>query len=85
MTDTPWGYMREDEGEPMTTTTYQVTGMSCAHCEGAINREVSQIAGVGNVEVSAATGELVVTSAGELDDAAVLAAVEEAGYAGVRA
>lgn len=69
----------------MTTTTYQVTGMSCAHCEGAIIREVSQIAGVEDIEVSAATGTLAVTSGGELDDAVVLAAVEEAGYAGVRA
>ncbi|MET4427222.1 MULTISPECIES: heavy-metal-associated domain-containing protein [unclassified Mycolicibacterium] len=69
----------------MTTTTYQVTGMSCGHCEGAITREVSQIAGVEHIDVSAATGILAVTSTGELDDAAVLAAVEEAGYAGVRA
>lgn len=68
----------------MTTTTYQVTGMSCAHCEGAITQEVSQIAGVENIEVSSATGILVVTRAGELDDAAVLAAVEAAGYTGVR-
>ena len=69
----------------MTTTKYQVTGMTCAHCEGAITQEVSQIAGVGNIDISAATGILVLTSTGELDDAQVLAAVEEAGYAGVRA
>lgn len=69
----------------MTTTTYQVTGMSCAHCEGAITQEVSQIAGVEHIDVSAATGILAVTSAGELSDAEVLAAVEEAGYSGVRA
>ena len=69
----------------MTTTTYQVTGMTCGHCEGAITREVSQVPGVQRIEVSAATGRLAVTSAGELDDAAVLAAVEEAGYSGVRA
>ena len=69
----------------MTTTKYQVTGMTCAHCEVAITQEVSQIAGVGNIDVSAATGILVLTSTGELDDAQVLAAVEEAGYAGVRA
>ncbi|BBY16969.1 heavy-metal-associated domain-containing protein [Mycolicibacterium litorale] len=68
----------------MTTTTYQVTGMSCAHCEGAITQEVSQIGGVENIEISSATGILTVTSAGELDDAAVLAAVEAAGYTGVR-
>ncbi|AIY45271.2 Copper chaperone [Mycobacterium sp. VKM Ac-1817D] len=43
------------------------------------------MAGVQRIDVSAATGRLAVTSAGELDDAAVLAAVEEAGYSGVRA
>lgn len=69
----------------MTTTKYQVTGMTCAHCEGAITQEVSQIAGVEHIDVSAATGILVVNSTGELDDAQVLAAVEEAGYTGVRA
>ena len=69
----------------MTTTTYDVTGMTCGHCEGAITREVGQVAGVQRIDVSATTGILAVTSAGELDDAAVLAAVEEAGYTGVRA
>ncbi|MGV0812133.1 heavy-metal-associated domain-containing protein [Mycolicibacterium boenickei] len=69
----------------MTTTTYQVTGMTCGHCEGAITREVSKVAGVERIDVSVTTGILAVTSAGELDDAAVLAAVEEAGYTGVRA
>ena len=29
-----------------TTTEYQVTGMSCGHCESAIRAEVSEIAGV---------------------------------------
>jgi copper chaperone len=69
----------------MTTIKYQVTGMTCAHCERAITQEVSQIAGVDNIDVSAATGILVVTSTGELDDAQILTAVEEAGYTAVRA
>ncbi|RWR25016.1 heavy-metal-associated domain-containing protein [Agrococcus lahaulensis] len=66
----------------MTTTEYQVTGMTCGHCEGAIRSEVGQIAGVSGIEVSAATGHLAVSTAGDapVDDAAVLAAVEEAGY-----
>ena len=66
----------------MATTQYQVTGMTCAHCEGAIRSEVGQIAGVEGIEVSAANGQLAVSTAGAVpvDDAAVLAAVEEAGY-----
>lgn len=81
---TPIGYLVRCGGESMTTIKYQVTGMTCAHCEDAITQAVGQLAGVENIDVSAATGILVVTSTGELDDAVVLAAVEEAGYAGVR-
>ncbi|MBF4460358.1 heavy-metal-associated domain-containing protein [Pseudoclavibacter sp. VKM Ac-2867] len=69
----------------MTTTTYQVTGMTCAHCERAVTQEVSDLAGVAGVDVSAETGRLVVESAEPLDDAAVIAAVDEAGYAATRA
>ena len=68
----------------MTTTEYQVTGMTCSHCEHAVSSEVSQIAGVGNVEVSAATGRLVITSSEPVAEEQVLAAVEEAGYTAVR-
>lgn len=69
----------------MTTTAYQVTGMTCGHCEASVQREVSRIAGVDAVEVSAATGSLLVTASAPLDDASVFAAVDEAGYQAVRA
>ena len=68
----------------MSTSEYQVTGMSCGHCEMSIREEVSEIAGVEEIQVSAQTGKLVVTAEGEIDDAKVLAAVEEAGYSAVR-
>jgi len=67
-----------------TTTEYRVTGMTCGHCEMSVREEVEQIAGVEGVEVSAPSGRLVVTSAQPVDDAAVLAAVDEAGYSAVR-
>lgn len=67
-----------------TTTEYQVSGMSCGHCESAIRAEVSEIAGVTGIEVSAQTGRLAVTSEQPVDDAAVIAAVDEAGYTAVR-
>ncbi|GGF40538.1 copper chaperone [Microbacterium sorbitolivorans] len=69
----------------MATSEYQVTGMTCGHCEMSIREEVSQIPGVDEIQVSAQTGKLVVSSANPLDDAAVLAAVDEAGYSAVRA
>lgn len=66
----------------MTTNEYQVTGMTCGHCEMSVREEVEQVAGVEGVQVSAKTGRLVVT--GPADDAQVLAAVEEAGYSAAR-
>ena len=37
----------------MTTTEFQVTGMTCGHCEQAVSQEVGQIAGVAAVENAA--------------------------------
>jgi copper chaperone len=68
----------------MTTNEYQVTGMTCGHCEMSIREEVAEIPGVGEIQVSAQTGKLVITSSGAVDDAQVLAAVTEAGYSAVR-
>lgn len=67
----------------MPTSEYRVSGMSCAHCEAAIQGEVGRIPGVEGVTVSAETGRLVVTSAAPLDADAVLAAVDEAGFEAV--
>ncbi|MBH1932958.1 heavy-metal-associated domain-containing protein [Streptomyces sp. AV19] len=63
-----------------TTTAYKVTGMTCGHCEGAVTSELSALAGVASVTAEAATGLVTVVSAGPLDDEAVRAAVDEAGY-----
>jgi len=65
-------------------TTYQVTGMSCGHCEQAVRQAVGQVPGVQGLEVSSATGHLAVTWDGPADDAAVLAAVDSAGYTATR-
>lgn len=68
----------------MATTEYLVSGMTCGHCESAVAEEVGALDGVTSTEVSAATGRLVVESPTALDDAAVLAAVDEAGYSATR-
>lgn len=68
----------------MTTNEYQVTGMTCGHCELSIREEVEQIAGVDAVEVSAQTGKLAVTGADTVTEEQILAAVTEAGYSAVR-
>ena len=62
----------------MATRTYTVTGMTCGHCEQAVRTEVGAVAGVAEVAVDHTSGRLEVT--GDADEAAVLAAVTEAGY-----
>ena len=59
--------------------TYTVTGMTCAHCVASVTEEVQELDGVEGVDVVLETGLLTVT-APVVDDAAVRAAVEEAGY-----
>ncbi|MFF3907172.1 heavy-metal-associated domain-containing protein [Streptomyces sp. NPDC001848] len=62
------------------TTVYKVSGMSCGHCEGSVSGEISGIEGVTSVTAAASTGEVTVVSAAPLDDEAVRAAVDEAGF-----
>ncbi len=64
----------------MSTSTYTVVGMTCGHCVNSVTEEVGQVPGVTDVQVDLATGGLTVTSEADVDDAAVRAAVEEAGY-----
>ena len=66
------------------TTEYRVTGMSCGHCEASVRSEIAKLAGVEDIKVSAASGQLVVKSGAALTDADVIAAVDEAGYEAVR-
>ncbi len=64
----------------MTTTTYSVAGMTCGHCVASVSEEIGELAGVTDVTVVLETGAVTVTSEAPLDDAAVRAAVVEAGY-----
>ncbi|MGY1637269.1 heavy-metal-associated domain-containing protein [Geodermatophilus sp. SYSU D00742] len=64
----------------MSTATYTVVGMTCSHCVSAVTEEVSAVPGVTAVDVDLATGGLTVSSSAPVDEDAVRAAVEEAGY-----
>ena len=64
--------------------TYTVPGMSCGHCRAAITAEVSAVAGVDSVEVDL-EAKLVRISGESLDESALVAAIDEAGYEAVRA
>jgi len=62
----------------MTTRTYSVPGISCGHCKSAIEGELIPLDGVESalVDIDAKT----VTVVGEITEADVRAAVDEAGY-----
>jgi copper chaperone len=64
----------------MSTASYTVVGMTCGHCVNAVTEEVTQLPGVTAVDVVLASGELTVTSEAPVDESAVRATVEEAGY-----
>ena len=66
------------------TLIYRVDGMSCEHCVVAVTGEVGDVAGVTAVDVDLA-GKLVTVSGAAIDDAAVVAAIDEAGYDAVAA
>ena len=61
-------------------TTYEVSGMTCAHCASAVSGELTKLAGVRTVDVDVATGLVRVDADRSLDLADVRAAVDEAGY-----
>ncbi|MFK3982427.1 heavy-metal-associated domain-containing protein [Micromonospora sp. NPDC050397] len=61
-------------------TTYQVSGMTCGHCVNSVQTEVGALPGVSEVRVDLASGAVTVSSEQPLDEAAVRAAVDEAGY-----
>ncbi|UJP40498.1 heavy-metal-associated domain-containing protein [Cellulomonas palmilytica] len=68
----------------MTTTTFGVDGMTCAHCVQHVTTELQAIPGVSDVAVDLVVGgssQVTVTSEAPLADEAVAAAVDEAGYA----
>jgi copper chaperone CopZ len=79
-TQTQTGSTESTETSGGVTTVYQVTGMTCGHCEGAVSSEISTIEGVTSVTAAAATGQVTVVSESVLNESAVRAAVDEAGY-----
>lgn len=63
----------------MSELTYTVPAMHCGNCKAAVEREVSQVDGVESVVVDLETKNVAVRGA-NLDDAAIRAAIDEAGY-----
>jgi copper chaperone len=63
----------------MSILTYDVPDISCDHCKHAIESEVSQVRGVESVEVDV-QARTVTVSGEPLDEAAIIGAIDEAGY-----
>ena len=61
------------------TITYTVPALHCGHCKASVTEELSEVEGVEAVDVDLDTKLVVVTGSG-LDDMALRAAIEEAGY-----
>jgi copper chaperone CopZ len=61
------------------TVFYTVPGMTCDHCANAVRAELSLVSGVAGVEVDLGTKAVKVSGEG-LDDTALRAAIEDAGY-----
>jgi copper chaperone len=64
----------------MTTANYTVAGMTCGHCVASVTSELVKLPEVTDVAVDLDTGHVTVTSRAPVDDEAVRAAVDEAGY-----
>jgi copper chaperone len=66
------------------TAIYLTPGISTGHCRVAITEELARLKGISSVAVDLEAG-LVRVAADEVDDAAVIAAIDQAGYEAVRA
>lgn len=58
---------------------YSVPGVSCEHCVGAVTGEVEQVEGVESVVVDLPSRRVKVKGR-SIDDGAVRAAIDDAGY-----
>jgi copper chaperone len=67
-------------GGDVTIATYRVTGMTCEHCVRAVTEEIGKLSGVTAVDVDLPSETVTVASDTPLDDTALRAAVDEAGY-----
>jgi copper chaperone CopZ len=64
----------------MPRTTVHVGGMTCTHCNMAIERALSRIEGVTGVRADFETGSVHFDVAGTLDESTVRDAIAEEGY-----
>ena len=61
------------------TLTLKVPGMTCGHCQAAVTSAVGALSGVDSVNVDL-DSKLVTVAGNGLDRAAVIAAIDDAGF-----
>ncbi|MET8361297.1 heavy metal-associated domain-containing protein [Micromonospora sp. NPDC005171] len=64
----------------MGAKTYKVNGMTCNGCANKVKAGVGAVDGIASVEADSATGQVTVTSDGNIDDAIIVRAIQGAGY-----
>ena len=64
---------------PTSVHNYVVPGMTCQHCVNAVTGELTSVLGVEGVVIDLDAKTVVVTGA-DLDDVALRAAIDEAGF-----
>lgn len=60
--------------------TIKVQGMSCQHCAMAVTKALRELDGISQVKIDLEAGEATYDEAQPVDDAAIKAAIEKAGY-----
>lgn len=64
----------------MSTMQLSIEGMTCGHCAQSVTKELSQVAGVGQVDVDQPAGIAKMEFTGSPSEADLAAAVSKAGY-----
>jgi copper chaperone CopZ len=62
------------------TKTIHITGMSCAHCSGRVQKALAALPGVGSVTVDLAMGTATLRLTEPVPDDVLRATVDDAGY-----
>jgi len=68
----------------MTTTSFQVPGMTCGHCTSAVTDELSKINGVTKVDVDLDSKKVTIESEAVVEWQVIVGAVDEAGFEAVK-
>ncbi len=64
----------------MAVEQFRVPGVSCQHCVHSVKQEVGAISGVQQVQVDLDTKTVTVDHSDQVTTAAIIAAIQEAGY-----